>query len=60
MPELRVKYQYVHGVADSGRLDIYDAAVALRGISRASAIITHAYINGEIRTHGESAKGAKF
>jgi hypothetical protein len=60
MSELRIKYHYEYGLADTGRLELYDAAIALKGISRASAIITHAFINGEIRTHGESAKGAKF
>lgn len=60
MAELRLKFRYEHGVADTGRLEIYDAAVALRGIARASSIITHAYLNGEIRTHGEAAKGAKI
>lgn len=60
MPELRLKFRYENGAADTGRLEIYDAAVALRGIARASSIITHAYLNGEIRTHGEAAKGAKI
>lgn len=60
MSELRIKFHYEHGIADTGRLDLYDAAVALRGIARASSIITHAYLNGEIRTHGDGAEGAKF
>jgi hypothetical protein len=60
MPELRLKFRYEHGAADTGRLEIYDAAVALRGIARASSIITHAYLTEEIRTHGEAAKGAKI
>ena len=60
MPELRIKYHYEYGLADTGRLGLYDAATALRGISRASAIITHAFLNGEVRTHGDAAKGAKF
>lgn len=60
MSELRIKYKYEYGIADTGRLELYDAAIALRGISRASAIITHAFINGEVRSHGEAAKGAKF
>lgn len=60
MSELRLKFRYQHGAADTGRLEIYDAAVALRGIARASSIITHAYLNEEIRTHGEAAKGAKI
>ena len=60
MSELRLKFRYENGAADTGRLEIYDAAVALHGIARASSIITHAYLNGEIRTHGEAAKGAKI
>ncbi len=60
MSELRIRYQYENGIADTGRLELYDAAIALRGISRANAIITHAFLNGEVRTHGDSAKGAKF
>lgn len=60
MSELRLKFRYEHGAADTGRLEIYDAAVALRGIARASSIITHAYLNEEIKTHGEAAKGAKI
>ncbi|MGE6435281.1 hypothetical protein [Shewanella baltica] len=60
MKELRVKYHFEHGLADNGKLEIYDAAIALKGIARASAIMTHAYLNGEIRKQGESATGAKF
>lgn len=60
MKELRIKYHYEHGIADTGRLDLYDASEALRGIARASSIITHAYLNGEVRTQGNAAKGAKF
>ena len=60
MSELKIKYHYERGTADSGRLDLYDAAEALKGVARASSIITHAYLNGEIRTQGNAAKGAKF
>lgn len=60
MSELKLKFHYEGGVADTGRLDLYDAAIALRGIARANSIITHAYINGAIRTHGDGAEGAKF
>lgn len=60
MSELKLKFQYEHGAADSGRLEIYDAAVALRGIARASSIVTHAYLNGEIRSRAEAATGAKI
>lgn len=60
MPELRIKFHYEHGTADNGRLDLYDASVALNGIARATSIVTHAFINGEVRTHGDAAHGAKF
>jgi hypothetical protein len=60
MAELKIKYHYQNGIADAGKLELYDAAIALRGISRASAIITHAFINEEVRTRGDAAEGAKF
>lgn len=60
MSELRVKFRYEHGTADTGRLDLYDASVALNGIARATTIVTHAFINGEVRSHGDAAHGAKF
>lgn len=60
MAELRIKFHYEHGTADTGRLDLYDASVALNGIARATSIVTHAFINGEVRTHGDAAHGAKF
>ena len=60
MPELKIKFHYENGAADSGRLEIYDAAVALHGIARASSIVTHAYLNGEIRTRAEAVTGAKI
>ena len=60
MSELKINFKYEHGSADTGKLDLYDASVALNGISRSLSIITHAYINGEVRTHGEAARGAKF
>jgi hypothetical protein len=60
MSELKVKFHYERGAAESGRLEIYDAAVALRGIARATSMITHAYLNGEVRTRAEAAVGAKI
>ncbi|MDP2266866.1 MAG: hypothetical protein Q8J70_09975 [Thiobacillus sp.] len=60
MSELRLKFHYEHGTADAGRLDLYDASVALSGIARATSMVTHAYLNGEVRTRGEAAHGAKF
>lgn len=60
MPETRIKFHFQHGSAESGRLDLYDAGVSLEGIARTTAIITHAYLNGGIRTRGDAAHGAKF
>ncbi len=60
MTELKVKYHYEYGMADEGRLDLYDAAIALKGVARASSLITHAYLNGEVKTQGDGAKGAEF
>jgi hypothetical protein len=60
MQTLKLKCIYKGGPADERRLDLYDGAVSLEGLSRAIAITTHAFINGEIRTHGEAARGAKF
>lgn len=60
MPELKLKFHYERGTADEGRLDLYDASVALSGIARATSMVTHAYLNGEVRTRGEAAHGAKF
>lgn len=60
MPELKIKFHYEQGLASSGRLELYDAAIALKGIARASTIITHAYLNGEVRTRADSAEGAKL
>lgn len=60
MPEIKLKFHYEHGAADSGRLEIYDAAVALRGIARATSMATHAYLNKEVRTRAEAAIGAKI
>lgn len=60
MAELKIKFHYEHGSADEGRLDLYDASVSLQGIARATTIITHAFVNGEIRTRGDAAHGARF
>ena len=60
MTELGLKFVYDNGSADEHRLDLYDASVSLNGIARSLAITTHAFINGEIKTHGDSAHGAKF
>lgn len=60
MTELKINFRYEHGSANTGRLDLYDASVALNGISRSLSIVTHAFLNGEVRTHGDAARGAKF
>lgn len=60
MTTFRLKFKFENGEADNGRLDLYDGAIALTGISRALAITTHAFTKGEIRTHGDAAYGAKL
>jgi len=42
-------------------LDIYDASIALRGISRSLAIITHAFLHdGEVRHRADHVVGARI
>jgi len=60
VPEKRIKFRYQGGAADDGWLNLYDGSKALEGIARTTSIITHAYLNGEIRTRGEAAHGAEF
>lgn len=61
MTELKLILHYDGGTASDGRLEIYDAAVSLRGLSRALAITTHAFLNeGEVRRRAERAEGAKI
>lgn len=60
MPEFRLKFRYDGGSADQGQLDLYDGAVSLEGIARSITIVTHALVNGEIRTRADAAHGAKF
>jgi len=60
MSEIRLKFMYEHGSADRHLLDLYDGAVSLGGIARAMTLATHALVNGEIRTRGDAAHGAKF
>lgn len=60
MAELKVKFRYQNGTADTGRLGLYNASVALAGVARATSIVTHAYLNGEVRSHGDAAHGAEF
>ncbi len=60
MPEFKVKFKYENGLANDGKLDLYNGAASLSGISRSITIATHALINGEIRTRGDMAKGASF
>jgi hypothetical protein len=57
---VRLHFKYDGGTATAGELEIYDAAVALRGVSRALAITTHAFINEEVRVRGERAVGARI
>lgn len=57
---VRMHFKYDGGLSSAGQLEIYDAAVALRGISRALALTTHAFVNAEVRSRGERAVGAKI
>lgn len=59
--ELEFKISYDGGSASRGLLDIYNAGVSTRGLSRALAITTHAFLNnGEIRRRAERATGARI
>ncbi len=60
MSELRLKFVFEKGTADKNWLDLYDGSVSLQGIARALTITTHAFLNGEVRTRGDAAHGAKF
>lgn len=58
--KLKIIFKYEKGIADKGLLDLYDASVALNGISRTLSIISHAFINGEVRKQGDTVHGAKI
>ena len=59
--EIEFKISYSGGSAADGLLDIYNAGVSARGLSRALAITVHAFLNdGEIRRRAERARGAKI
>jgi hypothetical protein len=58
--DFRLQFVYANGPADQNRLDLYDGALSLEGISRATAIATHAFLNGETRYHGDKARGARL
>lgn len=61
MKEIEFKISYSGGIASEGLLDIYDAGISVRGLSRALSITTHAFINqGEVRRRAESVRGAKI
>ncbi|MGY1458608.1 DUF7946 domain-containing protein [Luteimonas sp. A534] len=59
--EIDFKIVYDGGSASDGFLDVYNAAVSARGLSRSLAITVHAFLNdGEIRRRAERANGAKI
>jgi hypothetical protein len=60
MAHMRLKFIFEHGPAEETQLDLYDGALSLGGIARATAIATHAFLNGEIRIHGDTARGARL
>jgi hypothetical protein len=65
MPEqpvtVRMHFKFDGGSATDGMLDIYDASIAMRGMSRSLNILTHAFLNeGQVRHRGDHAKGARI
>jgi hypothetical protein len=58
--DFRLQFVFEHGPAEQNQLDLYDGALSLEGMSRATAIATHAFLNGKIRIHGDKAKGARL
>ncbi len=61
MKELELKISYNGGSASDGLLDIYDAGISIRGLSRSLVITTHAFIHkGEIRRRADVVRGAKI
>lgn len=55
------KISYDGGLAASGLLNIYDAGESLRGLARALAITTHAFLNdGEVRVRADRLDGAEI
>jgi hypothetical protein len=59
--EIDFKISYDGGSAAEGLIDIYNAGVSAKGLSRCLAITVHAFANdGQIRTRAERAVGAKI
>lgn len=59
--KIQFKISYDGGSASNGLLDIYNAGVSMRGLSRALAMTVHAFLNdGEIRRRAERATGARI
>jgi len=58
---IRLHFKFDGGSANDGMLDIYDASIALRGISRSLVIITHAFLHdGEVRHRADHVAGARI
>lgn len=61
MKEIKFSVAYDGGTARDGMLNLYDASEAINGLARSLAITTNAFLNnGQLRTHGERAKGAQL
>ncbi len=61
MSGLKFSVRYTGGEADHHRLDLYDAAASMHGLSKALAISTHALVSqGEVRSKGDSIPNVKF
>lgn len=61
MTSIHFRISYKNGTAESGELDMYDAAVSLQGFAKALAITSHALLNnGEVRKKGNRLEGGKL
>jgi hypothetical protein len=58
--EVRIVFKYDGSLAATGELAIHDASTALRGITRATVITAHAFLNdGAVRSRTDSFKGGQ-
>lgn len=58
---VRIHFKFDGGSASDGALDIYDASIALRGMSRSLVIITHTFLHdGGVRHRADHVAGARI
>ncbi|WP_336828366.1 hypothetical protein [Sphingobacterium multivorum] len=59
--EVKFILRYTGGNTDHHKINLYDAAISIQGISRALAISTNAFLNdGEVRTRVDKIKNVDF